>query len=229
MIISYYSCVLFHEWAHGTMAWLFGYKSSPFDIKYGGWLLLHSDEAVPYDKMMSSGRGIESAFTGISGISINTIFLIISLFFLRFKKIKNNNITSTIFFYWLAIFNLAPIFGYIPNGTFSEQGDVGRFVTGLNISPWVIFIPGTVLVSCVIYHLISTVLKHVLIKLQIDANFSRRIYLWMSLWVIFFLIYTHGYNPLSDVGATTLSKVIAMISIFAAFILAFICDPCINT
>ena len=29
--LAYYAVVLLHEWGHGTTAWLFGYKGSPFD------------------------------------------------------------------------------------------------------------------------------------------------------------------------------------------------------
>jgi hypothetical protein len=51
--LVYYTIVLMHEWGHGTTAWLFGYKTSPFQVRYGGWLLLNCDEAVPYEQVLN--------------------------------------------------------------------------------------------------------------------------------------------------------------------------------
>lgn len=32
LIIVYYVSLLLHEWGHGFVAWLFGVKTSPFDV-----------------------------------------------------------------------------------------------------------------------------------------------------------------------------------------------------
>ena len=47
IFIAHHSMVYFHEWLHGTAAWLTGYKSHPFAIHYGEkWFTLWDiDEA----------------------------------------------------------------------------------------------------------------------------------------------------------------------------------------
>lgn len=38
--LTYYVAVLAREYGHATTAWLFAYKSSPFEIIYGSWYLV---------------------------------------------------------------------------------------------------------------------------------------------------------------------------------------------
>ena len=46
IILAYYVSLLLHEWGHGALAWLNNVKKSPFDIQYGGWLLMNADEKL---------------------------------------------------------------------------------------------------------------------------------------------------------------------------------------
>jgi len=224
VIVSYYLCVLPHEWSHGLIAWLLGFKTSPFHVRYGGLLLLHCDESVPYDKILASGLGTQAALIGIAGITYNAFMVLLSFLCLNWNEVNNRPIAHR-FFYWFATFNLCPIIGYIPNGTFSTEGDVGRFVTGLHISPWFIFIPGTFLVSYLVFNLLGKKLYQLFKFLNISNIIIQRCYLWFSIFVLFFLIYTHGYNPVSDSGASLLSKVIAVITLIIAFLLIYVFDP----
>ena len=224
ILLSYYLCVLPHEWSHGLFAWIFGYKSSPFDIKYGGLLMLHCDENVPYDKILASGSGLQAAMIGIAGITYNALMLLLSFVCLNKKRIRESEIFHR-FFYWFAVFNLCPILGYIPNGTFSTQGDVGRFVSGLHISPWFVFIPGTLIVAYMVYNILAKKLYGLFEDLMIKHIMIHRLYLWFTIFILFFLLYTHGYNPFSDHGASFLSKSIAAVSIIIAVVLTYVYDP----
>ena len=98
IIIVYYITVLAHEYMHATMAWLFGYKNNILQIYYGGPLLLHVDEAVNYNTIISGGHGLQAALIGIAGVSTNAILLIAS-FYLLTKKFILNNRFALIFFY----------------------------------------------------------------------------------------------------------------------------------
>ena len=206
------------------MAWLYVYKPSQFDIKYGGWLLLHTDEHVPYNAILSSHHGMRAALIGIAGFTYNSLMLAISLLCMTRESILNNVLTHK-FFYWFAVFNLFPVFSYVPNLVFSSQGDIGRFVSGMQISPWIIFIPGTIIVLCLLKYVLNNCRQRLAGSLNIMNIWTKRTYLWFSIFVIFFMIYTHGYNPFSDVGALPITKWIAATSILMGVCLLYILDP----
>lgn len=141
IIVAYYASILLHEWGHGTAAWLCGIKSSPFDVQYGGWFLMNVDEHVNYTALLNSGRGVTAALIGIAGVSVSFILTIASFILLNSKRWKQS-IIKFIFVYWFLITNMVPLVQYFTISTFSVEGDVGRFIHGLNLSAWWIFIPG---------------------------------------------------------------------------------------
>jgi hypothetical protein len=224
-LIAYFISVLFHEWSHGLVAWLYSIKSSPFDIHYGGLLLLHADEQVPYDLLLSHNHLSEVAWIGIAGVTYNFLMLMLGYYYLRQKKLMRKYPIWNSWFYWLSALNLCPILGYIPNGTFSKGGDIGRFVEGTNASPWLIFIIGTTIVAYWVYLLIWQYFPDLISNLKVSNIWIQRLYLWLTIFTLFFLIYTHGYNPFSDSGASFLSKCIAAVSLVVACILLYILNP----
>jgi len=225
--LVYYAIVLLHEWGHGTTAWLFGYKKSPFEIQYGGWFLLHCDEAVPYDRILAQGHGVQAALIGISGFTVTTILFLLSLFSLN-RRFGTHSLWLLSVFYWSCVLNMMAIFGYIPLDTFSKQGDIGRFVHGLDISPWLVFIPGTILVAICLYRLLRQEIIKVYVFAPIVTIRMRRILLGTSLFLIFLLLYTHGYNPITDSGTNIFSKTLAALSILLFPILLVVCNPSRN-
>lgn len=227
IIITYYMSVLLHEWTHGLMAWLYHVKASPFDIQYGGFLLLHADESVPYGMLLAHHKQYEAAVIGISGMIYNVIVLLIAFFFLN-KPAINDYPKWQLFLYWTAIMNLCPIMGYIPNSIFSSEGDVGRFIEGTHMSPWLVLIVGTVIVAYWIYLCLGKYRVSLIKNLHIDCAWAQRIILWLSIFILFLLIYSHGYNPFTTTGATLLSTSIAVSSLIVAVILLVILDPCFS-
>ncbi len=222
--LVYYAIVLLHEWGHGTTAWLFGYKPSPFTIRYGGCFLLHADEAVPYDDILAAGQGLRAALIGISGFTVTAILFFFSLFSLnRRYGVRNPWVLSA--FFWSCVLNMMAIFGYIPLDTFSSEGDIGRFVHGLGISPWLVFIPGTILVFMCLYRLLRYTMIRIYVFAPIRTTAGRRVLLGGSLCIIFLLLYTHGYNPFTDEGTNTFSKILAGLSILLAPVLYIVCNP----
>ena len=222
--LVYYAIVLLHEWGHGTTSWLFGYKPNPFAIRYGGCFLLHTDEAVPYDDILAAGHGLQAALIGISGFTVTTLLFLFSLFSLnRRYGIRNPWVLSV--FFWSCVLNMMAIFGYIPLDTFSTEGDIGRFVHGLAISPWLVFIPGSILVSICLYRLLRYVMIRVYVFAPIRTTAGRRVLLGGSLSIIFLLLYTHGYNPFTDAGTNTFSKILAGLSILLVPLLYIVCNP----
>lgn len=188
IIIAYYVAALGHEYGHSTTAWLLGYKKSLFDIYHKNFYLV-LDEAVDYDSILASGRGRDAALIGISGITMSTLLFLISLFSLNIKWVMRRTFWLS-FFYWLADIDLMVMFQYIPNNTFTKGGDIGRFLHGLNISPLVIFIPGTLLVLLAFYRFYYYETIKIYALLPIKTNIMRRIFLFSTFWLqILLLIY----------------------------------------
>lgn len=222
IIASYYSAIVLHEWGHGTIAWLLGYKLTPFDVEYGGWLLLHVDEAVPYNQLLASHHGVSAALIGIAGVSTSIILFALSL---KILSKTTRGLWKYSFFYWFATLNMVAIFQYLTIQTFSVQGDVGRFIHGLNISPWWVWIPGTIFVCIALYRFYGHFLPKAYIVLPIHRLWVQRIFLLLTLGIMFLLIYTHGYNPFSDTGMPVMGKFLAGCSIVLVPILFFLCNP----
>ncbi len=222
IVFSYYLSIILHEWGHGTVAWIFGYKATPFDIDYGGLLLLNIDENVPYNQILAAGQGTRAGLIGIAGICVSIVLFMISWFGLT--KI-NSNYFSYSLFYWFAVINMVPIFQYLTVQTFSVEGDVGRFTQGLNISPWWVFVPGTTFVCAALYQFFMHLIPKAYAILSIHSLWVQRTFLLGSLFGIFLWIYLHGYNPLSDPGMSAGGKIFAIFSTLLVPILFLICNP----
>jgi hypothetical protein len=223
-IVAYYLCILLHEWGHGTAAWFFGQKNSPFDIYYGGLALLHVDENVDYAKLLAANKGWEGAIIGISGITVSAILFVISLICMARSSVQKNIILFSLL-YWALVLNMVPLLQYLSLTTFSSGGDVGQFTHGLNISPWWIFIPGTITVIVALRHIFRVEVPRAYAVIPVRSLWGRRLFLLATLVVIFLLIYTHGYNPLTDKGTNLPSKLLAVFSLLLVPILFFVCDP----
>jgi len=223
-VIIYYIAVLMHEYSHATMAWFFAYKENILNIEYGGWFLLHVDEAVNYDFIIDSGHGTQAAIIAISGVSSNAILFLLSLFLYTKPYILKNKMLLILIF-WSLVVNMVPILGYIPANTFTTHGDIGRFCVGLNISTWWPFIIGTPLVIMGIIYIFRVAILKLYAHLPLKTITGQSIYLLCALLTLFLLLFTHGQNPLSDQHATAYSKAIAWLMIFAVPILFVACYP----
>ncbi|HEV2614584.1 MAG TPA: hypothetical protein VGV92_07725 [Gammaproteobacteria bacterium] len=180
IILTYYVAVLAHEYGHGTMAWIFGYKTSPFDIQYGSWYLVPVDEAVNYPALLSAGHGVQAGLIGIAGITTTFLLFLMSLFSLSKSVIQKNSFLLS-FFFWLAAINLMEMFSYL-NRSFLMDGDMGRFVHGLNISPLWVFIPGSIIVCLSLYRFYKVEIIKLFKFLPIQTKIMQRIVLWLTFW-----------------------------------------------
>jgi len=185
-------------------------------------MLLHVDENVPYNQILAAGRGGVAALIGIAGVSVSILLFVLS--WIGLSKIKHS-VTAYSFFYWFAVLNMVPIFQYLTVQTFSMQGDVGRFTHGLAISPWWVFIPGTVFVSFALYRFFRYVVPRSYALISIQKLWVQRIFLLATLSIMFLLIYTHGYNPLSDKGMPAIGKIFSILSLLLVPILFLLCNP----
>lgn len=221
IILTYYVAVLAHEYGHATTAWLFGYKSSPFEIIYGNWYLVPVSEHVNYAAILASGHGNREALIGITGISVTTILFLISLFFLNRQYIQKN-ILFLSFFFWLADINLMEMFSYL-NRTFVE-GDIYEFIQGLNIFPLWILIPNIILVSWGLYQFYRNNLVKMFKLLPIHTNTMRRIFLYITFWPLPLSI-VYWAPPVSwHLVSNTMNTISLLIILF----ILISCDPSRN-
>jgi hypothetical protein len=142
--------VMTHEWTHGLFAWIFGYKSNPFDIYYGGWsagnllLFTNIDQAVNDYAIALIGHPLESAVILIvPPIIINGGYTLLFMKLLRKNLQKSDPSKLWLWFlYWSLLWNFGEFFSYTCLRSFSTHADVGLFLEYTNLSPWAIFVPG---------------------------------------------------------------------------------------
>ena len=223
-IVAYYTSILLHEWGHGTVAWLYGQKHSPFEIHYGGWALLKVDEAVNYAKLMTTNQPVAAALIGIGGLSVTFVLTILSFILINLQKIQKRRV-EFIFSYWFLIVNMVAMVQYLSLSVFSPIGDTGRFIHGLDISPWIIFIPGTLLITVALWRIFRTEVIKSYVIIPLTSMLGRRSFLLATLAVLFLSLYTHGYNPIADNKGILIDQVLAILSIILVPVLLLICDP----
>jgi hypothetical protein len=147
LILTHDIAVFSHEYAHGLMAWILGYKTSPFDINYGGtsWanilLLLNIDQAVDNNLIYSQGHPFFVGLIALAGPGINVLLYIVSYYLMQQTSIRSH----AYLFYFLFLFNLmnlGNVYDYVPIRTFATSGvmvDILDIEQGFNISPWIIY------------------------------------------------------------------------------------------
>lgn len=223
--LTYYLAILLHEYGHGTTAWLYGFRQTPWDgVIYGGWFLQHVDEGVHYHHLMSLHAYTEVALIGISGAVVSTVLLLISFFALSRQRIQKCPIAFA-FFFWFLIVNMVPITQYFCLSVFSQGGDMGHFVHGLQISPWWMFVPGTIITIAFLARVLMVEVPKAYQALKLQSVWAKRLLLFVTLAEIFWMLYLHEYNPIADNHGILIDQVLAVGSIFLVPVLFFVFNP----
>lgn len=167
--LAHHAMVYIHEWTHGTLAWLCGYKSNPFAIHYGtDWFTLWDiDEDVPYSQILADGKPGVVAAIAIAPLLIQAVIFPIGL---RLLRIASLNRWVFAFFYWLTLFSVCEIYSYIPIRTFIPSGDVFNFLQATRLSAWVVAIPGTLYVLWGICRMLSREAPLAFLKFSINTK-----------------------------------------------------------
>jgi len=223
-VIMYFVATIIHKWGHSIVAWLLGHKGNPFDVQFGGWLLLRINEGVDYAHLMATQNETAAAIIGIAGVATSLLIVLVCFWALSYKRIGQHPVWFT-FIYWLLVISMIPVLQYLMLTVFSSQGDVGYFVAGLGISAWWVFIPGTVITLYCLWRIFTIEVIKGYSVIPIKDLWAKRVFLFFTVFAIFILVYSNNYNPLSDLGNPLLNKVLALIAIIAAPIIFFICNP----
>ena len=163
--------VITHEYAHSVAAWVLGDTPSPFTVVWGNPITIRGwDEGVPYDEVFrSSGHPAEAAIGGIP-LLMHSVFAALGLFLLHHHLTRRKPIFLVV--YWFVIVNLTELIAYILMRPFAGSGDTGRFNEGLRLSPWPLFLVGTVLLALAL----GVLLRSVMPRLAHSVDRSRKKY-----------------------------------------------------
>jgi hypothetical protein len=136
--------VVLHEHAHSTAAWLLGYTRTPFTVIWGNPLTIQGwDEGVPYDQLFPSAGHAAEAVIGGAPLLMHAVFVALGFYLLRCLSTSwKLTFYAT---YLFVVVNLTELVAYILMRPFAGSGDTGRFNEGFRLSPWLLFLAGTVL------------------------------------------------------------------------------------
>jgi hypothetical protein len=174
IVLAHQASLLLHEWTHGTIAWIFGYKPSPFAIHYGDWTLLDADEAIDYRAILAAGRGSLVAPIAIAPIVLGGALRVAGTPLLALTAVQRRKALWV--FHWFNLSNLGQVLDYIPQRTFVPardgllRGDVGHFVQGLGVSPWTVCVPGVLFVVAGVFWLLRNEVPRAYATLAVERS-----------------------------------------------------------
>jgi len=221
LLVARHVMVLCHEWTHGTVAWLSGYKDSPFDIYYGNWTLLHVDEAVDYARIMGDGKGWLVSLIASSALITNTILFLLSTFLLS-RKYSRWSWPVNLFVFWFGVVNIAELFSYVPIRVFLT-GDIQNFVTGLGISPWLVLVPGTILTGFGLSRVFGRDLSLVIRATHLSGLLWQRLFLGLLMFTVFWF-YAGGLDAFFPWENSLAVQMWASLSAVLGVAMFFVCD-----
>ena len=178
--------VVLHEHAHSTAAWLLGYTPTPFTVVWGNPLTVRGwDEGVPYDQLFpSAGHPAEAVIGGVP-LFMHAALAGLGLYFLRRLSIRQK-LTSYVTYLFVVV-NLTELVAYILMRPFAGSGDTGRFNEGFRLSPWPLFVAGTMLL-CLAF---GVLLHKVMPRLDHLMGWSRRKH-WIVVGFTAFVMFLWG-------------------------------------
>jgi hypothetical protein len=182
--VAHHTAVYVHEWTHGTVAWLAGYKNSPFAIHYGTeWFTLWDiDEAVPYEQILADGKPEVAAAIAIAPVLLQAILFLVGL---KLLQISSLNRWTFAFLYWFTLNEICDIYAYIPIRTFINHGDIHNFASAMGISSWIVAIPGTLFVAWGVYRMLSIEEPRACSILKINSQAGQWLFLLANILLIF--------------------------------------------
>lgn len=223
IVLAHQASLLLHEWTHGTVAWIFGCKPSPFAIHYGDWTLLDADEAIDYRALLAAGRGPLVAAIAIAPIVLGGALYVAGTPLLALTAVRRRKALWA-FLYWFNLSNLGQVLDYIPQRTFAPardgllRGDIGHFVQGLGVSPWTVCVPGVLFVAAGVFWLLRNEVPRAYATLAVERS-GRTALLALT------LAYLFGWYGMAGHGYGFPSNALSLASPALAVVLFLVCRP----
>ena len=123
-------------------------------------------------------------------------------------------------FFWLGAINVMEMFTYVPNRVFIE-GDITEFYRGFGISPFWVFIPGTVLVLWSLYRFYSKEIQKLYALFRSESYGVKRFLLYLTFWPLA-ITFIYWVMPKQHVILSFLTNVVSILIVIYLVILG---DP----
>lgn len=180
--------VVMHELTHSTVAWLLGDMPSPFGIVWGNPVTLRGwDEGVAYSRLFPAPRNPAEAIIGASPLLMHALLVGFGLWALRTKWLAARKWLFHALF-WFVIANLMELVAYIMMRPFASGGDTGHFNRGLGLSPWILFIGGSLLLAAALYVLYGAIVPRLYGLVAQGNRFTE----WTVLLLTSFFLFLWG-------------------------------------
>ncbi|NLD57932.1 MAG: hypothetical protein GX651_07355 [Methanomicrobiales archaeon] len=214
--------VILHEHIHSTTAYLLGHMHSPFAIIWGNPLTLNGwDEGVSYSALFSAGLGPDAAIIAAMPLIFHAIIVMCGLYVLLTPILVKRRWWFHLIF-WLVVMNLMELIAYIPMRPFAAHGDIGNINHGLGLSPWVLFIAGTLLILVWLYILFCRVLPRANVIIAGDSTPIRYALLFLP---AFFVFDWRSIFRVVEVPFLGTEWIIGFIGILACVLVIILCWP----
>ncbi len=197
LIVAHVLMVTIHEFTHSFIAWIFGYKKSPFHLHFADFTLFLIDDQTDYKKMLLENKHILAAMTAITPNILNASFYVISAILCTSKKIQKM-IYLYYFFFWFMIVNIGQVYSYILWRTFETHGDISIFLEGLDISPYWLFVPAIIFIIFSVYNILKYQVLRAYKILKISHVWSQAILLFLVILILFGYFGGLIYNILNE-------------------------------
>jgi hypothetical protein len=204
--LSRYLAIFPHEYAHGLMASLFGFKHHFWQIDYGGsslWnilFLVDIDEGINYTAMHAANKDWLIALTAFSGSFIgNAVTYVISLWLLGRKSIQSRGCLYYFIFWW-NVNSIGAFIDYVPSRTFAGHADMANLAQGLHVSPWWIMVVLGYVVVGLVWHFYRNTLVQAYARLNLVDKYAQTVLLLLVSFALFMISGTvglHGYGVIS--------------------------------
>ncbi len=215
--------VVMHEFTHSTAAWLLGYMPSPLGIVWGNPLMMTGwDEGVPYSRLFPSGHHAAEAIIGGGPLAVHTVIVTLGILSLQGQRMIKRKWFFHIL-YWFVIANFMELIAYIVMRAFASGGDVGHFNRGLGLSPWILFVAGTLMIMVGLYFLFRKILP----LMYAFFAWENRLNEWAILLMTAFFLFLWGSGIRVVFYVYPDPQWMFGLLGFAAFgVVLFACNPC---
>lgn len=178
--------IVMHEYTHSTVAWLLGCMDSPKDIIWGNPVMMTGwDEGVGYKKLFAQGRLHQAAIIGVSPLIMH--WLMVGLCTAAMLKVRLPAGRWMLhILYWFTVANFMELIAYILMRGFSSHGDTGNFNRGMEISPWFLFIMGSLALAAALYFFFQKITPRMYAAFAQDNPMLRWSLLATTAFIMFF-------------------------------------------
>ncbi len=207
-----------HEYAHSTVAWLLGWKASPFDLHFPPLsarvllIQLGIDQNVNEAPIFAAGRGVDVGLIAIAGMVLGNGLITLPISRWAWRRAARLGARGwAMLAYWCTVASIGNLIDYVPIRTFTLESDMGSVQKGFGWSSWTLLIVLGVPILIVLVHFLLRTVPASLTWL-FPASLARRIAVaWLTMLALFGF-----YGAAGFVEGGEISRLFSTISVFGA-------------